>query len=378
MGVQDNADKLAKRQQAEEMTALYQGEVEAARQSGDKAKLVSVLSKIATIYHEYEAYEKAIATFHEAEKYAREMNNPQFLAAILNNSGMIYDVLGQYEKAIVSLQEALCIAEKLGDVMTSAMMCENIGSQYERMELIPDTIRYYEKSLELYRKAGAENPPEIPEKLAACRKKHEAELSEAISPLTDAFKIARHNGEIEKVAINLLSMGDIYYRFEEYDRALSNYRDAVQEASQIKEAGSSWTAVALENIGTVYAAKGNYAESLHHYQSAEELYRQTGDREGLASCLSNIGSHYYAQNDFIKTLNYYKQALQISEEVGARCSAAVISGNIGFVCETHTQDWQEALVYYGKSLAHYRAAGLEKTGETVRQRLAVCEKKLAK
>jgi tetratricopeptide (TPR) repeat protein len=49
---------------------------------------------------------------------------------------------------------------------------------------------------------------------------------------------------------------------------------------------------ALNNMGIVFAALGEYEEALAHYKSALKIDQALGDRSGIALKLGNIGQCY--------------------------------------------------------------------------------------
>ena len=60
-----------------------------------------------------------------------------------------------------------------------------------------------------------------------------------------------------------------------------------------------------------------------------QLYKELGDKNGIARNLGNIGIIYTEQKNYSKALEYYLQALKLSEELGLKIEIATNLGNIG-------------------------------------------------
>ena len=60
-----------------------------------------------------------------------------------------------------------------------------------------------------------------------------------------------------------------------------------------------------------------------------QLYKELGDKNGIARNLGNIGIVYTEQKNYSKALEYYLQALKISEELGVKVGIAMNLGSIG-------------------------------------------------
>jgi tetratricopeptide (TPR) repeat protein len=59
------------------------------------------------------------------------------------------------------------------------------------------------------------------------------------------------------------------------------------------------------------------------------LYKELGDKNGIARDLSNLGIIYTEQKNYSKALEYHLQSLGISKELGVKIQTAASLGNIG-------------------------------------------------
>jgi tetratricopeptide (TPR) repeat protein len=79
---------------------------------------------------------------------------------------------------------------------------------------------------------------------------------------------------------------------------------------------------ALNNMGIVFAALGEFEEALAHYKSALKLDQALGDRSGIALKLGNIGQAYADLGDTDRAEAYLTKALKLAEQTGDGSSTA--------------------------------------------------------
>ena len=80
------------------------------------------------------------------------------------------------------------------------------------------------------------------------------------------------------------------------------------------------TARSYNNIGLVYADRGDYDKALEYYQRALDIKEKVLGKEhpSTATSYGNIGNVYGMHRDYDKALEYHKQALGIREKVLGR------------------------------------------------------------
>jgi tetratricopeptide (TPR) repeat protein len=106
---------------------------------------------------------------------------------------------------------------------------------------------------------------------------------------------------------------------------------------------------ALNNMGIVFAALGEYEEALAHYKSALKIDQALGERSGLALKLGNIGQCYSDLGDVDRAESYLARALKVAEQTGDLSAAADAAVSWG---QTKMQrgDTQGALDLFEKGL----------------------------
>jgi tetratricopeptide (TPR) repeat protein len=115
-------------------------------------------------------------------------------------------------------------------------------------------------------------------------------------------------------------MGRLEAAIESYAEALVIYRALGMGRHEAR---------ALNNMGIVFAALGEYEEALAHFKSALKLDQALGDRSSIASKLASIGQCYADLGDVDRAESYLGKALKIAEQTGdlsASAAAAVSWG----------------------------------------------------
>jgi tetratricopeptide (TPR) repeat protein len=184
---------------------------------------------------------------------------------------------------------------------------------------------------------------------AAAEKAYQAGLGKA-QELGDKTRISRF----------LNSLGNVYFRLGQFDRALDYHTRALA----LFEAGprpsalgyKQASAICLNNLGLVYDDLGQFDKALDYYTRALTLFEALGNKQAGAICLNNLGSVYLNLGQFDKALDYHNRALAIEEAIGNKQDIAGSFNNLGNVYGSLGQ-YEKALDYYTRALALKEAIG---------------------
>jgi tetratricopeptide (TPR) repeat protein len=217
---------------------------------------------------------------------------------------------------------------------------------------------------------------------------------EAVRAYRRAWRVFRRHKDTHSCAVVFSRMADANRLLGHFWRAGVLCKAALkllEETSDVVE-----TAHAANRLGVIYFDQGRFDEALPHLQRAEALWRQIGDRHGLAKTLQNIGElhrrsrelaralpcleesigHYLAVGDEIHAartrlnignvyLNQgqllqaemvYLQAERVLHAAGDSLDLAGARLNLGMVY-TRMKNWEEAAACFARALEHWRARG---------------------
>jgi tetratricopeptide (TPR) repeat protein len=142
------------------------------------------------------------------------------------------------------------------------------------------------------------------------------------------------NIEIRKVALktkanSLHNIGFVQQNIGKVEKALA-YMD--QALGIWRELGNKWgIATTLNNIGYIYHQQGLMEKALDAYFESLKLREEIKDADGASFNLNNIGYIYYDMGDPDKALDYYQRALVIREKSGKEADLAGSLNNIGYI-----------------------------------------------
>ncbi len=121
--------------------------------------------------------------------------------------------------------------------------------------------------------------------------------------------------------------------------AKSQSEDSIENAARIKF-----------EIGNIHIYQGEYLIALQNLQESLNLYEQTNNNNGIASCYNSIASIHYSQNDYALAKENYKKCLEIRLTDNYSKDLGIVYMNMGLVSSKLGQI-EEALDYHTKSLS---------------------------
>jgi signal transduction histidine kinase len=108
-------------------------------------------------------------------------------------------------------------------------------------------------------------------------------------------------------------------------------------------------AMAFNNMGSHWEAKGAYAKAMGFFFKSLNIIEQQGNKYSIAVLTSNIGLLYQKQKQYEKSLQWNFKALKSAKEMGDSTMLQTIMNNIGMVYQSE-QKYDEALKYHMMSL----------------------------
>ncbi len=282
----------------------------------NKSQTGELLINIANTY-------RLIGNTKDALKYYKSAywfysDSPIKKAEIINNIGIIYRYIGYYDVSLNYHLEALKIFNnnnyKIGIIST----INNIGVVYRNLGQNNIARKYYIFAL-------LQNQPEI--------------------------------SKIEK-AISLTNLGSLDWFEGNYDKALINYKNALEITISIND--NNKTCGLLNNIGNVLRDSGNLQDALINYRLALKKNTKLGDNNLNAVIFKNIGITYYKNNKSDSALFFFNKSLDLASQGNLTRFEKDIYLNISN-CYYTLKNYENALVYYKLYTAYKDSLLNEKT-----------------
>ena len=125
---------------------------------------------------------------------------------------------------------------------------------------------------------------------------------------------------------------------------------AVLALSRAEESGDRSTLARAIMRMSDYEEDRTYEKLLSYYKRGNEMYRELGDRNGIAISLLNMGNIAMDFREFLHARDFYTESLETYEIIGNRWGVANCLGNLGNV-ESGLGNYAEAMDLHRRSMA---------------------------
>jgi tetratricopeptide (TPR) repeat protein/transcriptional regulator with XRE-family HTH domain len=172
--------------------------------------------------------------------------------------------------------------------------------------------------------------------------------------LHDAVGYAAESGRpAHAIAIPAAISGFLFARGH-WDQAAALHQAALAAARQAGDRAGQ--AGALNELGLLQCATGDFPAGAASCQQALELYRGLGDRLGQASALDNLGRVHFASREYPAAAASCQQALDLFRDLDHRAGQALSIDNLGLV-QSWTGDYPAAAASHQQALGLFRDIG---------------------
>ncbi|RZL12969.1 MAG: tetratricopeptide repeat protein, partial [Pedobacter sp.] len=216
---------------------------------GDQYRLAQSYNRRGVNYMRLNQSSKALEDFQKAGKIYEATGNKAKLADIYNNIGAMYVPLSNHKQdAFLYFEKAMAIHEEMGNKAQQAFMLLNIAYVYETLDSFATELKYFKRALPLYEQYHIDDPNE---------------MSSIYSGLGTNY-----------THISPADLAQTGFRGSQYDTALYYIQKALKLS---KEVGDEFgEAVNLKSIGVVYFMQKNYVPALEYLQKAKQLANKVG------------------------------------------------------------------------------------------------------
>ncbi len=262
-------------------------------------------------------YDPVKRTYYLAFHYSRSKNrNAAFRYLIQAGEQALFrfaftEARTFYEKALYLYQNADTEVEELQIIFTHTQLAwlDRVLGYYEQ------SLLHCEKALELYSDDAGEqtiNAILMQESFTYFRlnnwDKAEAALKRCLAN--------QHLMSTFEKSMAFYGFGNIYFELGKYDLARENYDKALQLSDEINS--KPMKGLILNNYGALENVSGNPIKAIKHYSSCIPIFKELGDKFGLARVYLNIGITYADQGDWERGNEFYSSSLKLSDELGLK------------------------------------------------------------
>jgi CHAT domain-containing protein/tetratricopeptide (TPR) repeat protein len=246
------------------------------RRPGDRRKVASVLSSIATLNDKLGRFDPALEYYDKALKKYDE-TNPQ-RATTLNNKGELLAALGKPDQARECYDNALQILEanEKPDLDEKAGILVHIGQLSLTAGDALTAIKWFEQARDL--------PPSQP-----------------------------------RLADVLTNLGTALASNNQQEKALEVYQTTFEIQTKLKDRRGQ--ALTLQKRGEAYVLQGKHQDALNDFKTALPLWQAVKDQRGEAATFNNIARVERSRGNLSEALAYNERAIRIVESLRTKISS---------------------------------------------------------
>ena len=186
-----------------------------------------------------------------------------------------------------------------------------------------------------------------------------ARLEAEHANLRQALRWAQQHGDTTtelRLAGALWRFWIVYgYVSEGRDQLAIALRQTYVGSQENKEYTEYRAAYAKALIGAAIMAwrQNDYEAAQSCSEESLGIYRETGDKRGVAQSLNNLGNVAHRRGDYVAARNYFSESLAARRELDDKRGMADSLNNLAMVLDEQA-DYEQARLLYGESLAIYR------------------------
>jgi class 3 adenylate cyclase/lipopolysaccharide biosynthesis regulator YciM len=158
---------------------------------------------------------------------------------------------------------------------------------------------------------------------------------------TDSLKVLLNKTTNPNRRVELLNELSKAYLNDNIDSSISISIRTKTLAENIKF--KKGEALANKYIGTAYYLKGDYKQAILNWENALNIYKQIGDKKGIANILGNQASAFFTEGDDAKSLELDLKALKIAEEINDTLRIVTCLANVGTIYMNKKATFSKAL-----------------------------------
>jgi CHAT domain-containing protein/tetratricopeptide (TPR) repeat protein len=149
-------------------------------------------------------------------------------------------------------------------------------------------------------------------------------------------------------ADRLREQGIQQYELSQFRDALQSWQTALEIYREIGDRQGEGNA--LGNLGIAYRRIGQYPQAIDFFQQSLAIARDIGNRQGEKAALGNLGIAHYNLGQYLQAIDLYQQSLAIARELDDRAGEGAALGNLGNVYSTLGQ-YPQAIDLHQQRLA---------------------------
>jgi class 3 adenylate cyclase/uncharacterized protein HemY len=303
---------------------------------------VNILNKLSKEF-EFRDPDKSYQYAEEAVRLSEEIDYKEGLAYGYMNIGNYYTEQGAYDNAIKYFEHSLEVYKKLGNVTGEKNILNNIGNVHRYLGNYDKALEYFFISLRMSEETEDKKGIAYALNNIGIIYALQGNYDKVLEYFTRTLELSEEIGDKKGVASSLNNIGLVYEELGDYDKALEYHEKSLKIKKEI--GNKNGISSSLRNIGNIYTQIGRLEDALNSHLKAFKIQKEIGDKNGMAHAAISIGDIYVDTKEFNKALDFFNQALSLAKEIKAK---ALIKDSYERLSELYEMknDAGKALEYY--------------------------------
>lgn len=253
----------------------------------------------------------------KAVKLLSNMENSEFKRKNLDLAIGNYFYFNEWKKYNKFSKELLDISKLAKDTIHLAKAMRYQGNFYYKEKILDSSFYFYNKSEFYFKKLKDYNSYSV-----VLLKKGivQLELNDffgADVSLTKAYNILKKTDDNQRIYAALNSLGTVSSELKEYDRAIVNYKKALEIVSNAKlQTTEHQASNCYNNIGLVYLELKDYNSAIFYFKKALSEKKLKNENQLLySSVIDNLAYSKFKNNDFKNIDKLFFESLKIRDSL---------------------------------------------------------------
>jgi CHAT domain-containing protein/tetratricopeptide (TPR) repeat protein len=349
----------------------------------------------------------AIELMLQASEFYEAIGALKEAAECFDALGSLLANAGNLQNAVACHERSLALEQRRGNKPGMAVSLANLGTLFLMMEDVPAALTYQQQACRLFTELGDQHG----QALAFFNLGNITSMTDedaAAGYYEKAVALAEPMGLVSIVFSSLSSLGSLYGRSGNLDRAIPTLEKALTYAGRFRQRGETSLIIEpggqsdpelalLQNLvtgclqqedtpkalryctrglqrardlrdrygvalftgllGSVHLEAEELGPALRHTEDAVDFFQQAADHQGdLAAFLGQLGRIYHLRGETQWALSYYERALSVAGAVGDPEITRRLKGDLGVLYYDLSQ-FSQALRYCNEALGLARQSG---------------------
>lgn len=247
----------------------------------------------------------------------------------------------------IYLEEVTYLSDSLDYTLGKAKLNYLKGILQNRKSNIPESLKFFEKSLEYYQSINYEKGIAAVYTAFGITYYSLSENEKALENYQKASLIFEKNKNERELINTLINVSNVYTNLGRYEEAIENYKIALFQCEKSNK--SDPKSSIYTSLGAVYRYQGNYPLAIEYYTKSLEYSQKVHDSLRIAKNLSNLGDAYVASDNYDKGLEYSLLSLEYSKKIGNKSLTNITFIHLGNIYMNKHQ-YKKSLEYYKESI----------------------------